>query len=56
MLYYALVFLLVALIAGALGFGMVAFAAAGMAKILFFVFLILFLASLISHATRARVP
>jgi uncharacterized membrane protein YtjA (UPF0391 family) len=39
MLYYALVFLVVALIAGFLGFGGVAFAAAGIAKILFFVFL-----------------
>ena len=47
MLYYALVFLIVAIVAGLLGFGAIAFAAAGMAKILFFVFLILFLLSLI---------
>lgn len=52
MLYYALVFLLVALIAGALGFGVVAFAAAGIAKILFIIFLVLFLVSLITHVTR----
>ena len=52
MLYYALMFFIVALVAGILGFGGVAIAAAGIAKILFFVFLILFLASLIGHAVR----
>ena len=52
MLYYALVFLIVALVAGMLGFGVVAFAAAGIAKILFFVFLIMFLVSLIMHVGR----
>jgi len=56
MLYYALVFLLVAVVAAVLGFGGVAFAAAGIAKILFFIFLVLFLVSLISHLTRTRVP
>jgi uncharacterized membrane protein YtjA (UPF0391 family) len=44
MLYYALMFLLVALIAGALGFGVVAFAAAEI--------IVLFLAGLISHMFR----
>lgn len=52
MLYYALVFLVIALIAGALGFGFVAFASAGVAKILFIVFLVLFVVSLIVHASR----
>jgi uncharacterized membrane protein YtjA (UPF0391 family) len=47
MLYYAVVFLVIALIAGALGFFGVAGAAVGIAKILFFVFLILFVVSLI---------
>lgn len=47
MLYYAVVFLIVAIVAGLLGFGAVAFAAAGVAKVLFFLFLILFLVSLI---------
>jgi uncharacterized membrane protein YtjA (UPF0391 family) len=56
MLYYAVVFLLVALVAGALGFGFVAFAAAGIAKVLFVVFLVLFLLSLVSHLTRTSVP
>jgi len=45
MLSYALIFLFVALIAAAFGFGGIAGAAAGIAKILFFVFLILFVLS-----------
>ena len=52
MLYYALVFLVVALLAGLLGFGVVAFAAAEIARIFFFVFIVLFLVSLISHLFR----
>ena len=57
MLYYALVFLLIAVVAGILGFGGVAFAAAGIAKILFFIFVVLFMASLVMHLARgARVP
>jgi uncharacterized membrane protein YtjA (UPF0391 family) len=52
MLYWALVFLVVAIVAGLLGFGAVAFAAAGIAKLLFFLFLILFLVSLVMHVGR----
>ncbi|MCD2173385.1 DUF1328 domain-containing protein [Rhizobium sp. C4] len=52
MLYYALLFLVVAIIAGALGFGGIAGASVGIAKILFFVFLILFLASLVFGGFR----
>jgi uncharacterized membrane protein YtjA (UPF0391 family) len=55
MLYYALVFLLIAIVAGFLGFGAVEFAAAGIARILFFVFLVLFLLGLISHLSRTSV-
>ena len=54
MLYYALVFFVVAIIAGLLGFGAIAFAAAGVAKILFYVFLVLFLISLITHLGRGQ--
>ena len=36
MLYWTLVFLVVAIVAGALGFGGIAGASAGLAKILFF--------------------
>jgi uncharacterized membrane protein YtjA (UPF0391 family) len=52
MLYWALIFLLVALIAGALGFGGVAVGAAAIAKILFVLFLVLFLAALIAGLLR----
>ncbi|MGA2983939.1 MAG: DUF1328 family protein [Terriglobia bacterium] len=54
MLYYALVFFVVALVAGLLGFGAVAFAAAGIARILFFIFLVLFLVSMIGHLGRGQ--
>jgi uncharacterized membrane protein YtjA (UPF0391 family) len=52
MLYYALVFLVIALVAGLLGFGVVAFAAAEIARICFFIFIVLFLVSLIGHLFR----
>lgn len=55
MLYYAVVFLIIALIAGALGFLGIAGAAVGIAKILFFVFLVLFVVSLIV-GRRGRGP
>ncbi len=48
MLHYAIVFLIIALIAGALGFFAVAGTAAWIAKILFVVFLVLFLVSLMT--------
>jgi len=52
MLYWALMFFVVALLAAIMGFGGVAVAAAGVAKILFFVFLVLFLVSLVAHMSR----
>ena len=52
MLYYALVFLVVALVAGFLGFGGIAFAATGIAQILFFIFLAVFLVTLLMHVLR----
>ncbi len=52
MLYYALVFLLIALVAAMLGFGGIAVAFASIAKILFVVFLILFLVSFVMHLGR----
>jgi uncharacterized membrane protein YtjA (UPF0391 family) len=52
MLYYALGFLLIAIVAAVLGFGGIAFAAAGIAKILFYLFLVLFIVSLIVHLAR----
>ncbi|QEG38148.1 DUF1328 domain-containing protein [Roseimaritima ulvae] len=47
MLGWALTFLIIALIAGVLGFGVVAGTAATIAKILFFVFLVLFVIGLV---------
>jgi uncharacterized membrane protein YtjA (UPF0391 family) len=46
MLYWALVFFVVAILAGAFGFFGLAAGAAEIAKILFFVFLVLFIVSL----------
>lgn len=47
MLHYAIVFLIVALISAAFGFGGIAGEAAGIAKVLFFLFIVLFVVSLI---------
>lgn len=54
MLGWALTFLVVALIAGVLGFTTVAGASIAIAKIIFVVFLVLFLASLVMHLVRGR--
>lgn len=54
MLRWAFIFLIVALAAAILGFGGVAGAAAGVAKILFFVFLLLFIVGLLVHLVRGR--
>ncbi len=52
MLQWAVAFFIIALIAAVLGFGGIAVAAAGIAKILFFVFLVLFLVALVSGLMR----
>jgi uncharacterized membrane protein YtjA (UPF0391 family) len=52
MLYYALIFLILALLAGMLDFFGLAVAFAGIAKILFLLFLVLFLVSLVMHLGR----
>jgi uncharacterized membrane protein YtjA (UPF0391 family) len=52
MLRWALGFFIVALLAAVLGFSGIAVASAGIAKILFLVFLILFLVSLVGHLLR----
>lgn len=56
MLRWALIFLVVALIAAALGFGGIAGTSMEIAKILFFVFAVLFLISLVMHLVRGRAP
>ena len=54
MLNWALAFLVFALVAAFFGFGGIAVQAAGIAKVLFFVFLVLFVVSLV--AGRIRTP
>lgn len=48
MLNWAILFLIIALVAGVLGFGVVAGTAAWIAQVLFVVFIVLFLVSLIA--------
>ncbi len=55
MLYWALMFMVIALIAGAMGFGVIGGMAYGAAKILFFIFLVLFIVSLVTGAVRRPV-
>ncbi|CAM2163116.1 membrane hypothetical protein [Paraburkholderia sacchari] len=52
MLYYAVVFFIIAVVAAILGFGGIAAGAASIAKILFIVFVVLFIASLLFGAVR----
>ena len=47
MLHYAVVFFVIALIAALFGFGGIAAGAAEIAKVLFFIFLVLFVVSLV---------
>jgi uncharacterized membrane protein YtjA (UPF0391 family) len=52
MLYYAVVFFFTALVAALFGFGGIAASAAGIAKILFFVFLIMAVIGLLFGLSR----
>lgn len=52
MLSWALIFFVVAIIAAVFGFGGIASASAGIAQILFFIFLVLFVVSLIMGVGR----
>jgi uncharacterized membrane protein YtjA (UPF0391 family) len=52
MLHYAVVFLVIALIAAVFGFGGIAAGAAGIAKILFVVFLVGAIISFLMHSGR----
>jgi uncharacterized membrane protein YtjA (UPF0391 family) len=54
MLYWALMFLVIALLAGLFGFGGIASTATGMAQILFVIALVLFVLSLFAGFLRRR--
>jgi uncharacterized membrane protein YtjA (UPF0391 family) len=56
MLYWAVIFFVIALIAALFGFGGIASASAGIAQILFFVFLVLLVISLVMHVVRGGRP
>ena len=59
MIYWALVFFIVSLVAGVFGFGGLATATAGIAQILFYVFLVFFIVTLIAGLAggdRPKVP
>ncbi|MCC6425462.1 MAG: DUF1328 domain-containing protein [Phycisphaerales bacterium] len=55
MLYWALVFFIIAIVAAIFGFGGIAAGAVSIAKILFFIFLVLFVVSLILGLVRRGV-
>jgi uncharacterized membrane protein YtjA (UPF0391 family) len=54
MLYWAFVFLVIAVITGLFGAGGFASTAAGIAQVLFFIFLIIFVAALVTRRTIRR--
>jgi uncharacterized membrane protein YtjA (UPF0391 family) len=54
MLYYAAVFFVIAIIAGIFGFGGIAVGAAEIARILLFIFLVIFLVSLVMGIGKGR--
>ncbi len=54
MLYWALVFFIISVIAGVFGFGGVSVAAAGIAQILFYIFVVIFLVALIAGLLGGR--
>lgn len=56
MLEWALIFLVIAIVAGGLGFGGISTSATGIAQVLFGLFLMLFLVSLVVHLLRGRSP
>lgn len=56
MLRYALIFLVVAIVAGLLGFTGISLAASDIARVLFFIFIVLFAVSLIFGLMGRRSP
>ncbi len=56
MLYWAVVFFIVAIVAAIFGFGNISEGAAGIAKILFFIFVVLFVISLVLNLAKGKKP
>lgn len=56
MLYIALIFFILAMVAALFGYGGIAIAAVGIAKLLFFIFLVVFLIFLIIGLFMGRKP
>tara|TARA_R110001592_G_scaffold29350_6_gene106545 strand:+ start:914 stop:1090 length:177 start_codon:yes stop_codon:yes gene_type:complete len=56
MLRWAVIFFVIAIIAGVLGFGGIAAGAVDIARILFFVFIVLFIVAAVMHALKGRPP
>jgi len=56
MLQYAITFLVIALVAAIFGFGGIAATAVEAARLLFFVFIALFLITALVHAFRGKAP
>ena len=56
MLRWAVIFFIVAIIAAIFGFGNISNAATDIARILFYVFLAIFLLSLVTHLMRGKGP
>ena len=56
MLRWALTFLLVAIVAGIFGFTDIAGASANIARMLFYIFLVLLIASAVMHVLRGNAP
>ena len=56
MLRWALIFLVVAIVAALFGFGVIASAAAGIAKTLFFIFILIFVVLLVMSLVNKKGP
>ncbi len=56
MLRYAVIFLVLALVAAVFGFGGVAAVSMDIARLLVMVFLVLFIVALVMHALRGKAP
>ena len=56
MLYWAAIFLVIALVAAVFGFGGVASTAVSIAQVLFFIFIVLFVIAILVGLLRGRTP